>query len=195
MEPFNLAWGASVYAKVVATNGYGDSMMSNAGNGAVIITNPDAPVDLVETVEARTPDSITFSWTNGAANGGSLITSYRVSYDNAVGVFQELEDNIPTTSYTATGLSFGSIYKFKVEAMNGFGYSEYSDEVSILCAAVPVAPVQPTTTVIADSVVFDWDEPVANGTPLTGYKVYIRKSDLSYIIDTTVCNGGNVNVI
>ena len=43
-----------------------------------------------------------------------------------------------------------------------------------MCAAEPEAPATPTTTVVADNVIFDWDEPVANGTPITGYKVYIR---------------------
>ena len=40
-SPFSLAWGSSVYAKVVAKNLYGSSLGSSAGNGAVITTTPD----------------------------------------------------------------------------------------------------------------------------------------------------------
>lgn len=45
-EPFNLIWGDSVWAKVTATNVYGDSVQSVEGNGAVIITYADAPLYL-----------------------------------------------------------------------------------------------------------------------------------------------------
>jgi hypothetical protein len=36
--PFDLQWGDSVYAKIVAVNDYGASMESYAGNGAVLMT-------------------------------------------------------------------------------------------------------------------------------------------------------------
>jgi hypothetical protein len=44
--PFNLPWGASIYAKVSATNVIGTSTPSVAGNGAVMLTSPDAPINL-----------------------------------------------------------------------------------------------------------------------------------------------------
>lgn len=34
--PYELPWGASVWAKVIAINVYGDSDLSDRGNGAVI---------------------------------------------------------------------------------------------------------------------------------------------------------------
>jgi hypothetical protein len=46
--PFNLEWGSSVYAKVVASNIYGDSLASSVGNGAIITINPDPPTDFIE---------------------------------------------------------------------------------------------------------------------------------------------------
>jgi hypothetical protein len=44
--PYNLAAGASIYAKVVAYNSIGDSTESAVGNGAVVKLSlvPDAPV-------------------------------------------------------------------------------------------------------------------------------------------------------
>lgn len=92
-------------------------------------------------------------------------------------------------------MNFGTIYKFKVEARNEFGYSEHSEEVSILCATHPEKPAAPTTTVVNDYVIFDWDAPVDNGTPITSYNVYIRQSDLTYIIDRTICDGKDLDVI
>jgi hypothetical protein len=46
--PFSLPWGSSIYAKIIATNVYGDSLISQAGNGGVIMTYPDAPISLAE---------------------------------------------------------------------------------------------------------------------------------------------------
>ena len=43
VEPFSLEWGSSIYAKIIATNVIGNSLISDAGNGAVILTSPDAP--------------------------------------------------------------------------------------------------------------------------------------------------------
>lgn len=52
--PYNLDWGDSVYAKVAATNEKGTSSQSSSGNGAKIITYPDAPISLSEDVAVRT---------------------------------------------------------------------------------------------------------------------------------------------
>ena len=50
---YTLGWGSSVSAKVVAFNSYGDSLGSAVGNGAVIVTVPDAPILLAESVASR----------------------------------------------------------------------------------------------------------------------------------------------
>jgi hypothetical protein len=49
-----LPWGSNIYAKVLATNIYGDSELSDEGHEAIILTIPDAPINLAETVSART---------------------------------------------------------------------------------------------------------------------------------------------
>lgn len=49
-SPFNMVWGSSISAVVVAYNQYGNSLTSFLGNGAVILTNPDAPLNLAEVV-------------------------------------------------------------------------------------------------------------------------------------------------
>lgn len=45
-SPYNLGWGQSVYAKVAAINIVGESVYSVEGNGAVILTVPDHPLNL-----------------------------------------------------------------------------------------------------------------------------------------------------
>ena len=78
---YQIPWGGSIFAKLIAYNAYGQSLESDVGNGAVILTKPDAPVSLAETVSLRSATSITFSWTKGAQNGGSEVIDYRVTYD------------------------------------------------------------------------------------------------------------------
>lgn len=69
---------------------------------------------------------IGLTWEEGAANGGSAVIDYRVSYDQGYDVFVVLQENVLGTSYAVTGLTPDTYYKFKVEARNSFGYSGYS---------------------------------------------------------------------
>jgi hypothetical protein len=48
-----------------------------------------------------------------------------------------LESNILGTYFTATSLTMGTAYRFKVSARNSVGYSLLSEEVSILAAQEP----------------------------------------------------------
>jgi hypothetical protein len=53
-SPFSLSWGESVYAKVTAINLYGSSLQSLEGNGAVIVTEPDAPLQVINNAAITT---------------------------------------------------------------------------------------------------------------------------------------------
>jgi hypothetical protein len=77
--PFSLDWGDSVYAKIVATNIKGNSLSSDAGNGAIIVTNPDPPTNLAENSADRSYTVIGLTW-DEPYNGGSTITEYRVNF-------------------------------------------------------------------------------------------------------------------
>lgn len=89
-SPFNLAWGSSVNAKVIAYNIYGNSTTSESGNGAVILTKPAVPTNLIELVSARTSTSVGLTWTTSATNGGTPVIDFTVSYDQANGTWIEL---------------------------------------------------------------------------------------------------------
>ena len=94
-----------------------------------------------------------------------------------------------TRSYVATSLNVGSIYQYKVRSRNAFGFSEFSEPVSILAAEVPNKPDAPTTTFDRTVVKVDWIEPFDQGSPITGYRILVRKSDgVSYAEDLTDCN-------
>ena len=78
--PYNLPWGSSVFASVFASNIYGDGT-TGTGNGAKILTNPDAPLNLALDLTKMTPTAIGLTWALGVANGGAAVTEYRLSYD------------------------------------------------------------------------------------------------------------------
>ena len=80
--PFSLPWGSSVYAKIISTNIYGDSVLySDPGNGALIQLVPDAPVALTNDPLTTIDTLIRFTWSQGASNGGANVLEYSVYYD------------------------------------------------------------------------------------------------------------------
>ena len=103
-----------MYAKVLATNHVGSPAFSDIGNGAHLLTLPDAPTDLSNVESITNKDQIGMTWNEGAANGGRPVLDYQVSYDQAIDSWVVLETTISTTSFVAEGLQSGLTYKFKV---------------------------------------------------------------------------------
>lgn len=71
-----MPWGTEVYAKLIATNVYGDSGLSLAGNGGTIVRVPDKPINLAENYSDRTPTTIGMTWADGVDNGGLNVIDY-----------------------------------------------------------------------------------------------------------------------
>lgn len=79
--PFNLVKDDVVYAKIISINVYGDSVISDAGAGAVIQLVPDAPVSLTNDPLTTIDSTIRFTWSDGASDGGTGVIDYTVYYD------------------------------------------------------------------------------------------------------------------
>lgn len=60
--PFNLPWGSSIYAKITAINVRGNSETSVEGGGAIILTNPDAPLNLSNNPLVTVGNQIGLTW-------------------------------------------------------------------------------------------------------------------------------------
>lgn len=175
--PYSLDWGASVYAKVIATNLYGDSLESEQGNGAIITTTPDSPTNLIEDYSQRTKSTLGLQWTAPVFIGGAVIEDYRINYRVFGGVYSVLVDGVTDTAYLVTDLNAGSTYEFTVEARNSYSFSAESEMLSLLCAFKPDPPLTITTVNENELVKIQWAYPVANGSPITAYKVYLIQSD------------------
>jgi len=173
LSPFSLDWGYNIYARIIGYNIYGNSALSDPGFDAIILTNPDPPVSLAETVDSRSKTSITFSWQDGEEDGGAPVIDYRINFDQALDNYVIRASGITTNSFTATGLTAGLTYKFKVEARNSFDYSAYSQEIAIICATIPSVPATPTTANTNSKILVDWVAPANNGLTITSYSVLI----------------------
>jgi hypothetical protein len=95
-------------------------------------------------------------------------------------------------SFTATNLAPGTTYGFTVEARNSYGYSIHTTEIELLCAFVPFAPLTVTTKNVGDQVEITWLEPVTNGSPITGYRIFVVDSLGEFLEETTECIGATV---
>ena len=93
-SPYDLTLGDSVYAKVSAINYYGESSVSDAGNGATVLYVPSAPVSLVNDLSTTSASVIRITWSDGISTGGSPIIDYRVSYDQSTGNYVTLAQGI-----------------------------------------------------------------------------------------------------
>jgi hypothetical protein len=54
------------------------------------------------------------SWEEGAANGGSPVIDYKMTFGEDTGSYNQEIAGITDTSFTVIGLTAGTIYKFKV---------------------------------------------------------------------------------
>lgn len=79
--PFELDWNTGVYANVQAFNAYGNSATSLTGNGAILVTIPDKPINLLNNAAVTTATQIGINWEDGVFDGGKEVTDYRIWYD------------------------------------------------------------------------------------------------------------------
>lgn len=145
--------GDDIYVTIVAANEIGESDPSDAVSGSTVFVPivPAAPVLLQNEPSGTSKTTARFSWSDGE-NGGKVITDYKIYSDMASGNWAQIDTGITDKVYTATGLSSGLIYQFKVQARNSVGFGALSEAVSILTAIVPDAPAAPTTTSIANDI-------------------------------------------
>ena len=158
-------------------------------------TTPGAPTSLTEVVVSRTKTTLGLSWTAPVLIDGAVIIDYRVNVAEQGQSSTVAATGVTSTSYTVTGLTAGKTYEFNVEARNSYGYSSSSGILTLLCAFVPDSPTTITTANVNDKVSVSWNEPVTNGSPITAYKIFIRRKDLTFNQESVECVGTNAALI
>lgn len=108
-----------------------------------MLTNPDPPRSLKNNAAVTSPASLGMTWEEPLVHGGTPVIDYRVSWDQGGLAYVVLQAGIVEPSYITTArLTAGTTYKFKVEARNAYGFSSFSDVLSIK-AAITTAPTAP----------------------------------------------------
>ena len=185
--------------ELTAHNFYGDSPVSNVGNGAKIVYPPDAPLSLSDNPLVTNAMQVGLTWTDGVSDGGTVIIDYQVQYkvDN---VWVTIATGIKPKSYTTTlSLVAGQSYWFRVISTNSVGTSLESDKehvpVYILVAQISAQPLAPVTTRDFNKIIITWQEPVNYGsTPILSYTIRIRHADETTFSETSECDGSKASV-
>lgn len=148
---------------------------------ATVTTTPAAVTTVVASATASTApqslvatpgnQSVKLSWKAPASNGGAPIDKYAVQvYSGAVG-WKNIA--FPTTlSYTASGLTNGTKYSYRILAHNAAGWSAPSAGVTAVPRTVPSAPLSPAASPGNQSVTLSWKLPASTGgAPVISYTV------------------------
>lgn len=105
---------------------------------------------------------------------------HRINFDQGIGVYKVLASNIVAFSYTATGLSAGVTYRFKVESRNAYGYSQLSSELVVVASSAPDAPknlANLSAVTSSTQIGISWTQGSYNGgSPVIDYRI---SSDLA----------------
>jgi len=126
---------------------------------------------------------VALSW-NAPESDDTAITGYQVQISADGGATWSVQaDPVAGTAYTATGLTDGTSYQFKVAAENINGTGELSDPVSATPMAPPPPPVvgapgapSGVTLVSGDDSggTLSWIAPTdPGGSPITGYLIQV----------------------
>ena len=157
-------------------------------------TFPTAPRNLT----AEPGDTqVRLEWTAPASNGGNTIDGYEYQQKagtNAYGSWTDISGaNANTTEHTVTGLTNGTIYRFKVRAKNPMGEGPASNEASATPVTVPSVPQNFTLTPGNGQVRLDWTAPASDGgNAILRYEYRHRAGTDSFTTWTSV-PGSNIN--
>lgn len=88
--------------------------------------------------------------------------------------FSVIASGLIETALLISDLTFSTTYEFKIEVRTDYGYSLFSDVLSLYCGFKPEPPLVLTTENETVNVIFSWDLPVNNGAEVTEYEIYIR---------------------
>jgi titin len=157
-----LSNGTSYYFRVLAANEVGRSTAS------------DTVTDIPRTV-ASPPESVTatpgasgqvhLAWSAPSSNGGADVTDYVIQRSTGTSWGTVTDGVSATTDYTATGLTNGTRYYFRVAAYNAAGSSAFSNTANATPRTVPTAVLSLTATPTNHSgqVRLAWTAPSSTG--------------------------------
>jgi hypothetical protein len=154
----------------------------------------EAPTPLPPTT---TRGSTTLSWSSPTNTGGLALSGYIIEEES--GEIDQIIITDPTTSTrTIDGLTAGVVYEFTIKARNALGNSAVAQFASVSSTNVPGVPSSVDARASGSTVSVTWVAPSANGSPITGYKIYLvndsTKADVGQFTAATSSPGSITNV-
>jgi len=101
-QPYNLMLGYRIQIKVIATNAYGDSEISQESNSDIIVLVPDPVINLINNPTITSDSVFGISWNVGPSDGGKDIIDYRIWYDQSTGNYVTLAEHVNNKFYTTS---------------------------------------------------------------------------------------------
>lgn len=192
--------GVSYRFRVAAVNAFGISPYSLNTPAILFASVPSKPAAPTAT---RGDSQITINWTV-PDNGGSQITDYviqRKLYTEDDSKYITINDGVSVnTYYTNTGLTNGTLYVFRIAAVNSRGIGQYSDaSIPVKPATVPNAPTGLSAIANNDGTIrLSWIQPSDGGATITDYRIVGKlssQSDLAYTIIEDGVSSSNTAVV
>jgi Fibronectin type III domain len=147
-----------------------DDVSINVPPGAASV--PGAPTSVTGTAGNA---QVNLSWTAPASDGGSAITTYRITPYIGGTAQTPINTGSAATTRTVTGLTNGTAYTFTVAATNVAGTGpDSSPSAALTPSAGPTIPGAPTNVFGAPgnrSVGLSWTAPSDGGSAITNYRV------------------------
>ena len=171
------------YFRVAAVNSVGTGAYYPGATDAAVSATPapTAPAAPSALMAAAANTAVTLSWTAPTSDGGDAITSYTIDYDTDMN-FSSSPTTVPTvtavTSHAVSGLANGTLYYFRVAAVNSVGTGAYypgATDAAVTATPAPTAPAAPSalTAMAANTeVTLNWTAPTSDGgAAITGYNI------------------------
>ena len=78
-----------------------------------------------------TSEEVSFTWSVPEDNGSPILDYSVEMYNETTKNFAEIASNLNQTSYSESGLTENTTYKFRLRARNEIGFGNYSSEISV----------------------------------------------------------------
>ena len=171
------AGSSTITATFTPTN---TALYASASKTFTITVTASAPAAPTELSATSGNSEVALSWTPGA-NGGSSITDYLIQYSTNNSTWTTFEDGTSTTAAaTVTGLDNGTLYYFRVAAINSVDTGNTSESANATPATSPAAPIALTATAGNTQVVLSWTAGSDGGTEITDYLIEYSIDNLTW---------------
>jgi titin len=157
---------------VTANNRIGESLHASLYELAASV--PQKPVVPSMVVSTETTIEIQASYPH--FDGGDAVTDYAYTRDEGPLTAFVTQTNSSNAQYTFENLTPGTIYRFKVAAINSIGQSEWSEIAGFYSCNDPSDPTNFRSVSTSEThITLSWEKPDDNGgCAVTGYRVYLE---------------------